>query len=155
MGDERRNEKFAIFISKQFPKAKKVLVVADGKGILARKLANKGLGVVVVENKPRFEGRIHPSISYKKGWFTRDTPIPSEVDIIVGMHPDEATAEIVLAAERNKKHWAIVPCCVKGIEANGISGYREWIAKLKKLCVYRCKEYMLGIQGKNLVLYRN
>ena len=55
MGDSKRNVVFCDFIRRRFPKAKSVLVVADGKGELARKLANKGFKVRVVENKPRFE----------------------------------------------------------------------------------------------------
>lgn len=152
MGDSRRNKLFATFIVKQFSKVKTVLVIADGKGELARKLANKGLQVRVIENKPRFEGRGHNGITYRKGWFDRNCVF--DEDLIVGMHPDEATAEILLAGEKNRKSWAIVPCCVKGTEAKNIDGYRNWMRKLKQLCRNACQEYTLKISGKNIVLFR-
>lgn len=37
MGDSERNVKFAHFIIKQFHKTNSILIVADGKGELARK----------------------------------------------------------------------------------------------------------------------
>ena len=59
MGDANRNVEFARFIVRQFPRARTVLVVADGKGELSRKLANRGLRVRVIEARPRFSGRAH------------------------------------------------------------------------------------------------
>ena len=153
MGDPNRNILFAQFIKKRFPKARRVLCVADGKGGLARSLANKGFEVTVTENKPRFEGKKHNRITYKEGWFDRNTMVLE--DIVVGMHPDEATAEIILAGEKSKKPWAVVPCCIKGdwTIIHGISGFLDWVRKLKTLCGY-CSEYVLKMQGKNLVLYK-
>ena len=152
MGDERRNVEFARFIVKQFPKAKSVLVVADGKGELARKLANKGLSVRVVENKPRFEGRKHTLISYKKGWFNAGWQI--EEDVVVAMHPDEATGEILAAANAQGKPFAVVPCCAVGKFSKNINRRRggDWIKRLKGL--FPCSEATLRISGRNTVLYR-
>lgn len=152
MGDERRNVEFARFIVKQFPKAKSVLVVADGKGELARKLANKGLSVRVVENKPRFEGRKHTLISYKRGWFDSGWRIVE--DIIVGMHPDEATGEILAAADAQGKPFAVVPCCAVGRFSQNVghSKGEDWIKRLKGL--FPCSEATLRISGRNTVLYR-
>lgn len=151
MGDERRNDVFALFIKRQFPRAKIILVVADGKGILARKLANKGFQCFVIENKPRFEGNKHPNITYKKGWFTRDSEV--EADVIVGMHPDEATSEIIRAAIKNNKPFAVVPCCIKGKDSNGINGFQNWLKKLEFLAG-SCRKTQLPISGKNIVLYK-
>lgn len=153
MGDENRAAIFTKFICKQFPKAETICCVADGKGHLARKLANKGKRVIVYEPKPRFEGPLHKLICYYQDEFSRDTDV--QADLIVGMHPDEATAEILLSAQRQGKPWAIVPCCVKGIEAVGVQRkFNVWLAKLKKLANYQCQEYQLKMNGKNLCLYR-
>ena len=152
MGDENRAAIFTEFIRKQFPKVQTVCCVADGKGHLARKLANKGFRVIVYEPKPRFEGSPHKLICYYKKEFSRDTDV--QADLIVGMHPDEATAEILLSAKRQGKPWAIVPCCIKGVEAIGVpSKFDVWVAKLKKLADYKCQEYVLKMNGKNLCLY--
>jgi hypothetical protein len=64
MGDSKRGQLLAQFIIKQFPKAKTILVVASGKGQVARKLANKKRRVVVVEQCPRWEGKQHHRVCY-------------------------------------------------------------------------------------------
>jgi hypothetical protein len=151
MGDDRRNEVFAQFIIRQFPKAQSILVVADGKGILARKLANKKKKIRVIEDKPRFEGPGHKGITYTKGWFTEDTTFDD--DLIVAMHPDEATAEVILAAKREKKPFAIVPCCIKGRLSESVQNYTGWIKKLRSLYPVTL-ETSLHMNGKNIVLWR-
>lgn len=150
MGDSNRHLEFARFIEKRFPKAERVLVVADGKGELGRKLANRGHSVHIVEAKPRFKGNLHPKITYEAGWFTEETPI--EADLVVGMHPDEATSSIILAAKKQKKPWAVVPCCVVGPYSNGIGLYTRWLNKLGKLAE-SFYSFNLKISGKNTVLY--
>jgi len=113
MGDERRGLVFARFIVKNFPKAHNILEVASGKGQVARRLANKKLSVTAIEAHPRLEGRAHKRIAYKKGWFTSESDIQPP-DLIVGMHPDESTSEIVMYAVKHSIPFAVVPCCVKG-----------------------------------------
>jgi hypothetical protein len=156
MGDERRGPLFAKFIVKQFPKVSFVLDVAGGKGQIARSLANKGIRVHVVDAKPRLEGRQHPKISYQSGFFTSNTTLRQHVkpDLIVGMHPDEATTEIIEFASKHKLPFAVVPCCVKGKYSSGVHGYIEWIKKLKSLAPgHYLSEYQLKMRGKNLVIY--
>jgi hypothetical protein len=152
MGDTRRNTVFAQFITKNFGrKAKTILVVADGKGELARALANKGFRVRVVEHKPRFVGRGHKRIQYNSGWFDEFSPIPE--DVIVAMHPDEATGEVILAAKRLRKPFAIVPCCIKGKLSSGVGSFAGWVNKLMAEhgnC--RCT-VLKGMNGKNVVIY--
>ncbi|OPZ64472.1 MAG: hypothetical protein BWY85_01141 [Firmicutes bacterium ADurb.Bin506] len=153
MGDANRNVEFARFIVRQFPRARTVLVVADGKGELSRKLANRGLRVRVIEARPRFSGRAHKHLDYRRGTFTRDTPITE--DLVVAMHPDEATAEVILAARAQRKPFAVVPCCHKGDPAisGGVSNYEGWLRRLVSLWP-PMQEGALHIQGRNRVLYR-
>ena len=154
MGDPNRNLIFATFIRRQYPKAKSVLVIADGKGELSRKLANKGFSVHTIEAKPRFEGKKHTHIEYKRGWFEADKVIKIEEDVIVGMHPDEATGEIVHAALKFHKPFAIIPCCVKGKESRGLArgDYIQWINKLR--LIGKCQIKALRFSGRNIVLFR-
>jgi len=150
MGDSRRAEIFARWISRNFPHVKSILCVADGRGELARRLANKKYLVRVIEYRPRFEGRAHKRIQYQKGWFSEDTEIHE--DLVVGMHPDEATAPIILAAKKSKKPWAVVPCCIKGPCSDGVGSFKGWVARLKSLD-YPVHDTMLKMNGKNTVLY--
>jgi len=153
MGDERRGQVFAQFIVKQFPKAATILDVAGGKGQVARKLANKKRHVVVIDKHPRLEGRSHPRIRYIKGWFTEDSEMP-ECDLVVGMHPDEATSEIVLYAVKHGIPFAVVPCCRKGRHSENLT-YPGWLAKLKALARrtgYDTYEAGLKMRGMNTVV---
>lgn len=151
MGAYNRNIEFAKFIKQHFPKATSCLVVADGKGELATLLSSK-YHVRVVENKPRQE-TYRKRVKYTKGWFDRSQPINE--DIVVGMHPDEATAEIIVGAEGHGKKWAVVPCCLKGPDAYGIRGFQNWVAKLKSLSKGDVLETTLPFEGKNTVLWIN
>ena len=158
MGDERRGRLFVKFILKQFPKTKFVLDIAGGKGQVARSLANKKIRVHVIDAKPRLSGNQHPLISYQKGFFFSKDTLREHVtpDLIVGMHPDEATCEIVEFAVRNKLPFAVVPCCIKGRHANGISNFSNWKRKIKRLAStkgYLVQENMLKMRGKNTVIY--
>jgi len=152
MGDTRRHEIFTRFINRTFPWAKEVLIIADGKAQIARKLADRGIKVRVIEADSRYAGQPHPLVTYEEGWFDRDTPVHEQ--LIIGMHPDEATAEIILAANKNGIPFAVVPCCVLGREAEGVrKNFFAWVKKLKRLAG-ECHEKELNMGGKNLVLYR-
>ena len=118
MGDTRRHRTFVRFVNRTYPRMTSALVVADGKGRLARLLSEHGVRVRVIEADGRYVGEPDPLIQYEEGWFERSTPVYE--DVILGMHPDEATAEIILAANKNKKPFAVVPCCVLGREAEGV-----------------------------------
>ena len=129
-----------------------ILIVAGGKGRIARLLAKRGVRVRVIEAEPRYAGQPEPLVTYEQGWFNRDTPVTKQ--LIIGMHPDEATAEIILAANRNGIPFAIVPCCVAGAEAEGVRGnFLAWLKRLKELAGNCCEEE-LDMKGKNVVLYR-
>ena len=152
MGDTRRHKAFVRFVNRTFPWVRTVLIVADGKAQIARMLAARGVRVRVIEADPRYAGELDPLLTYEEGWFDRDTPVSEE--LIVGMHPDEATAEIILAANKNGIPFAVVPCCVLGRETEGVrKNFFAWRKKLKELAG-GCCEQELDMDGKNLVLYR-
>ena len=154
MGDKNRGQIFAQYIVRQFPKAKNILDVAGGKGQVARKLANKRRHVTVIDAKPRFEGRCHKRIQYQAGRFTDDYAAKQVPDLVVGMHPDEATSEIVLYAVKHRIPFAVVPCCIKGRHSAGLR-YSGWLNKLIALARqggYVTNRHVLKISGKNDVL---
>lgn len=155
MGDEHRGTVFALWIVRNFPKAVSILDIAGGKGQVARKLANKKKKVHIMDAKPRFEGRSHPLISYQKGWFTEDTDINGKFDLVIGMHPDEATGEIIRYAVKHRTPFAVVPCCIRGRDAKGISKFQGWVNRLSSIAKranYNVTIGMLKMNGKNTVI---
>lgn len=151
MGDSARHREFSGFVRRNFRQAKSVLVIADGKGKLARRLAERGFEVRVIEASPRFAGNPHPLVTYQRGWFTAETEVRE--DLIVGMHPDEATSEIILAAEYNQIPFAVVPCCIMGRHAKGVQGFDQWLKRLRSLTDRFVAHHQLKISGRNEVLY--
>lgn len=157
MGDSKRNVVFSTFIKRQFRDVHNIIDVAGGKGELARKLANKGFFVTVIETHSRFTGRKHKNIDYKRGLFSENyNKMNSEM--IVGMHPDEATSEIIRYAGKHKLSYAVVPCCIVGKDSKGIGDFEGWLKKLKTIALSQglsAKEYKLKISGKNIVIFGN
>lgn len=154
MGDQRRGQLFAQFLVKHFPKAHTFLIVADGRGDVSRKLANKKRAVIVVERSPRWEGNIHKRVRYISDTFSGDYA-KLDIDVVAGMHPDEATGEIIRYAVKYRLPFAICPCCIKGHDAEGVRGYLAWIEKLKSLPGqdYNVRLARLKMAGKNDVIW--
>jgi hypothetical protein len=152
MGDNKRGPLFAHLIVKQFPKAETILVVADGKGQVARSLANKGKSCIVIEQKPRWEGRSHKRVMYISDTFSAEYR-RLNVDLVVGMHPDEATGEIIKYASRYNLSFAVCPCCIKGVDAQGVKKRKGWLNKLETLAPHHNKFWLkLHMAGSNDVL---
>lgn len=151
MGDRIRNTVFADFVGRNFPRANRVLCVADGKGELATILAFR-YDVTVIDPKPRGN---YKKLNYIKGFFDHHF-VSENYDVILGMHPDEATAEILLNANKYNKPFATIPCCIKGSIrfTHGISNFNQWLKTLKRICNCEVNETMLKFSGKNVVLYR-
>jgi hypothetical protein len=152
MGDDKRGPLFARLIVRQFPKAERILVVADGRGQVARSLANKKRSCIVIEKEPRWEGPEHKRVRYLSGIFSAEYS-KLDVDLIVGMHPDEATAEIIKYADKYNLPFAVCPCCIKGIDAVGVRKYQDWLNRLKTLAPHHNSYWLcLHMEGKNDVL---
>ena len=80
----------------------------------------------------------------------------SKVTLITGMHPDEATEEIVDQGLKRKIPFAIVPCCVFTREfsqtRSEIRTYEQFIDYLKEKNP-EIREKKLGFRGRDKVLY--
>lgn len=157
MGDSR-HEVFAKFIGNTFPVTRypTVLCVADGKMDLVKELRSRGYTVTVYEPNPRVVShsrRFRKEVDIKRRTFTRDTAIYPKPSFIVGMHPDEATVEIMKWASFNQVPFAVVPCCVKGdINYTRCSpSSKEWLRRLRT--IIHCEMDQLPITGKNKVLF--
>lgn len=103
-GDPERFEVLAAFIADRFPDARYVADVAGGQGMLSRVLRKKyGVEAEVID--PR-------------GWALKGVPSRAEYysaamadfyDLVVGLHPDEATRAVVESAA--VRDVMVVPCC--------------------------------------------
>lgn len=141
------------FVLRNYPKARSILCVADGKGDLANLLKASGRDAQIID--PVYNGL----------YFTRKWK--HNCDLIVGLHPDEATAEIVMVGQRLQIPYVIVPCCVKGEEAERmrdcfdrrfrethVDKFTQWCTHLQKLSLGTLRETQLKMRGANLVLFK-
>ncbi len=122
-----RNSEFAAFLVEKFglENIKKgfVLDIAGGKGLISYFLSiNYGIKCKIVD--PRGATLPKPKkkelkkkkivIEEERKMFTLDTcdELIKGCSLIIGMHPDEATVDIVDVALTKKINFAVVPCCV-------------------------------------------
>ena len=162
--DGRRFRAFADFIHKTYPDVETIADVAGGRGKLSYHLHGLGYAATIIDCRARrLPGRMHRALrkqSVKQG---RVVEIPRVVcklqdtdlrpfDLIVGLHPDEATEHAVRAAIDLEKDFAIVPCCVfpiDGVKRNQ-ERWRDYLTSLSTDIITT----KLPIDGANVVLYR-
>lgn len=158
MGDSSRFNVFANYIKANFKEARLIADVAGGKGALQIELRKLGYKVVTYDKR---RSRVSRNLCYKHAYF--NSRIKDHYDLLVGMHPDEATDIIVTEAIKRNIPFCIVPCCITpyATQYNGDknrtsrSAYTSWINHLKQIAEhakYRTILYDLPIKGKNIVL---
>ena len=155
----------------------RVLDVAGGKGDVSVELAQHGVACTVVEPNLRAKpakrrvagggsGAAH-AIQWRQATFVGDETDLPEFDLIVGLHPDQATEPIVDAALQTRKAFAVVPCCVfaserprivrtKGGQDRAVVSYGEFVDYLQQKAAAAgrsCHLAFLPVRGKNRVLY--
>lgn len=151
MGDGKRDIVMSKFISRNYPTVERILCVADGKGTLGERLEKLGYDVTVID--PVVKKKKNKNIKYIKKYFTEDFDV-EDYDLLIGMHPDEATVPIIKSANKNNKFFAIVPCCIVGPESENIHCYFKWLSKLRQLCNGNYRETDLEIKGMKRIIYR-
>lgn len=164
MGDSLRFRVFASFVQHSFPEARRVADLAGGHGELAYWLYTLGKTPVIIDWRevalPRWVHRTLRKRAIRTGKLPTLERICAHVedvdlagfDLIVGLHPDEATEPALRAALDHGLDFAIVPCCVFPLD--GARRSREgWIDYLASLSpgILRTS---LPIQGANVVLWR-
>jgi hypothetical protein len=112
MGDNHRFEIVSSYIIRNF-KPCKVADIAGGQGELSKCLTQAGFDCTVID-----PCHPHPQKNVRriKGCFVENMAV--DYDLLIGLHPDEATEPICKAAKLYRKPAVIVPCC------NHFSG--EW-----------------------------
>ncbi len=167
MGDSRRFDLFAEFISQQVTnKQARIADVAAGKGYLSLALRQRGYKNVV-SFEPNIRNKVK-GLQYKACYFNGG----KEFDVIVGMHPDQATDVILDEASKSGALALVVPCCALATrwtfwnmpnhQGRGIpihrdtSAYKRWLSHLKVESSkrgLRLDQTQLAMNGRNIVLY--
>ncbi len=128
MGDPTRFRKFAALVQWHFPaRGWKVADVASGRGGLRAELYRVGYKNVESWDRRRQNAKGRPG--YRYGHF--DWRQGGDYQLLVGMHPDGATDQVVRAAAYWRVPFILCPCCVMptALEFSG-SGYDEWVDHL-------------------------
>lgn len=162
--DRRRFRAFAEFIHTTYPNIGKVADVGGGRGDVSFFLHELGHDATIIDSRaarlPRWIKRSLRRESVKQGRLVELPRVVGKVqdtdlqafDLIVGLHPDEATEHIVRTAIKYNKEFAVVPCCVFPIDGvkRSKENWRDYLISLSKDIVTTT----LPIRGENLVLYR-
>ncbi|MFA5049163.1 MAG: hypothetical protein WC516_09125 [Patescibacteria group bacterium] len=152
MGDTNRFRKFADLIAYHFPnKEFRIADVASGKGNLQHELRQRKYVNVISWDK--IKRNIKGRNIYKYGYFSHTCK--EKYDLVIGLHPDEATDHIILYCVKNNVPFVVCPCCVKplAIQYKGNLQFESWIKHLEHLADgFFISYHYLRIKGKNLVL---
>jgi|TARA_Y100000310_G_scaffold274578_3_gene290664 hypothetical protein len=162
--DRRRFPAFADFIHNTYRQATTVADVAGGRGILSYHLHQLGYDATIIDTRnahlPSRLQRVLRKQSVKQGRLIEIPRVIGKVqevdlrpfDIIVGLHPDDATEHLVREALKLGKDFAVIPCCVFPIDGAKHS-QEDWRAYLASLSA-DMRTATLPIDGANTVLYR-
>ncbi len=156
MGDRSRFRMFADAIEEQFPLGKglKIADVASGKGALQAALRERGFADVTSWDVRHRNAKTRRG--YRYGMFDHRNA-PRGYGLVVGMHPDGATDEIIAYACKHKVPFAVCPCCI--IEsATAFWGAHKFSAWVDHLCLFAEKRGMhvdtfdLNMAGRSTVI---
>ncbi len=156
MGDKRRFEMLSKFILDTYPSVRSIADVAGGQGMLSLHLAVAGLTPTVIDpratclvkrdRRRQRRGEL-PTFDRRQQLFSAGDV--QEFDLIVGLHPDGATAEIASCADH--RPCIIVPCCNYGWGVVGDPA--DHVRRFWTECGIAWREAVLPMGGRNQVLY--
>jgi hypothetical protein len=154
MGDSARFRLFADLIAERFPdRSLKIADVASGNGQLQAELRQRGF-----EHIESWDTR-HRNAKNRRGYrFGRfDYRSASRhYDLVVGMHPDEGTDQIVAYAAKHRCPFVVCPCCVlpSALPFEGV-GYDGWVSHLAAIAEprrMRVDRLEIPMTGRRIVL---
>ena len=158
MGDGRRFSFFADLIVRNFPEQEQQIAdVAGGKGHLQLALLERGLHRVETwDKRPGNRRASRKLLSYRYQFFDYRSA-PDKYDLVIGMHPDEGTDEIIAYAVRHRVPFAVCPCCIlpSAKAYFGNHNYRKWCEHLTKLAEragFNVNVTALPMRGRNTVI---
>jgi len=160
--DRYRFEVVARFIAERFPlpDTQTVLDVGGSTGVLAYHLARLGYDATVIDPRRPAVRRRFRKAAQKAGFISRlhyerrllcatDT-----ADLLVGLHPDEATEAILRQAVRTGSGFAVIPCCVMPTDGERRT-FDGWCAYLAGIAAgtHEVHTEILPMVGANRVLW--
>lgn len=153
MGDSARFRLMADAIEAGIPKLSRIADVAGGKGQLQAELYRRGYrNVVSWDTRRKYSG---PRRIYRNGLFDYRSA-PRDYDVVVGMHPDQATDHIVAYAVKHNVPFVVCPCCIlpsaKPFEAVGFAAWIDHLASLASSGGLSVKRTALPMSGRNILL---
>lgn len=156
MGDRRRFDLFADVIARNFPgmRSAPVADVAGGKGYLQMALRQRGWSDITSWDKRK--GYSKGRAFYRYGHFIHDRA-PGHYGLVIGMHPDGGTDQIIEYAIRRRVPFAVCPCCAIPTARPfwAKNDYPEWCAHLIAMAERGGMDVMrteLPMAGRRLVL---
>jgi hypothetical protein len=157
MGDKRRFKEMAKAIRLEFPPDRyhRVGDIAGGRGHLQTALRDAGFKEVVTFDKRPVRAA---KTRYFNRLFTLEERTP--LDLLVALHPDEATDVTIAAAIKRGVPFAVCPCCIKPTVLKPSFGstkisYRTWIHRLRQFAEkegFSTVTKYLKISGKNCLI---
>jgi hypothetical protein len=162
--DRRRFRAFADFLHINYPSVETIADVAGGHGRLSYHLHQHGFAATVIDTRrAELPRRMQRTLRKQSIEQRRLIEIPRVIarvqevdlgpfDLIVGLHPDEATEPAIRSAIALGTQFAIVPCCpypIDGIRRSE-ANWLEYLASLSP----DVETATLPIDGANRVLYR-
>ena len=164
MGDSRRSKAFAGFVQETFPQSQRIADIAGGSGQLSFWLHELGKEPTIIDpcetRLPSWLRRKLRKQSLREGRLVQVPRLRKTIeevnldsfDLLVAMHPDEATEPALRQALDHDMDFAIVPCCV--FPMDGVKRSREeWPHYLASLAP-GIETAALPIAGANTVLWR-
>jgi len=107
-----------------------------------------------------------PVPTFRSEWFSKDSaltdPLIQDATLVIGLHPDQCTEDILDVALALNKPVAIVPCCVYasffpmrtvGKTGAPVNSYGEFCEYLLEKDPARLRMKELPFEGKNRVIY--
>lgn len=154
MGDPRRFHMMAEAVAEIWPDQNiRYADIAAGKGYLRSALYQLGYqNGICFDKRPNKAGRKH----YQYRYFDRH--VRNEFDLLLGMHPDEATDIIITEAARRQIPFVIVPCCAYPTVSTFWGSQRDYKGWMHHIACYAerlgfdLKEQHLRISGRNTML---
>lgn len=150
MGDPARHRVFAQYIAERFPdRSLRIADVAGGHGHTRSELYRLGYHNVITIDKRSRRWTTRPH--YRYGHFTVDDA--KDFDLLLGMHPDDATDVILAGSMKYDVPCIVVPCCTRPtVWPTEARNQDEWIAHLEDRS--GAERATLGIAGANRMLVR-
>ena len=150
MSDLKTARMFAKFIDQRFPK-QPVADVAGGNGFVQQALRElEWDDVTTYDLKPR-PNKNNRNLKMVKG----KLPEQPKQTLIIGMHPDGATLEILNIATENDLSFVICPCCAIMPNGDKFKG-GDWRKFLRSKAIQKSKKtvqtHTMKFKGKNYII---